>query len=50
MQLLNKSEEKEEGQKLDSNSKLTMEEFAKISRERADSYHRYHIEALETRD
>lgn len=31
-------------------SGMTMEEFAKLSRERADSYHRYHIDAMETVD
>ncbi len=29
---------------------LTMSEFASHARERADNYHRYHIEALDTPD
>ncbi|HJM18893.1 MAG TPA: hypothetical protein QF802_00360 [Candidatus Thalassarchaeaceae archaeon] len=50
MQLLNKSEEI--GEMVDSKevTTLTMEDFAKLSRERADSYHRYHINAKETMD
>ena len=31
-------------------SRLTMAEFAKESRIRADSYHRYHIDTIETPD
>lgn len=51
MQLLNKTKEIEDmSGKVEQRSKMTMVEFAKLSRERADSYHRYHIDAKETVD
>jgi len=50
MQLLNKSNEMSDMVGGVESSRMTMAEFAKRSRERADSYHRYQIDAKETVD
>jgi hypothetical protein len=50
MQLLNKLEGDQTMIGASDKSRLTMAEFAKESRIRADSYHRYHIDTIETPD
>ena len=50
MQLLNKPEENQSMIGMGEKSRLTIAEFAKESRIRADSYHRYHIDTIETKD